>query len=34
VLVTAFDAAGQPVLVTDLVLPGQQHEIRDAYPLT
>jgi GntR family transcriptional regulator len=34
VIVTAFDAAGQPVLVSDLVLPGQQHEIRDAYPFT
>jgi GntR family transcriptional regulator len=34
VIVTAFDAAARPVLVTDLVLPGQQHEIRDAYPFT
>jgi len=34
VLVTAFDAAGEPVLVSDLVLPGQRHEIRDAYPFS
>ena len=33
VVVTAFDAAGQPVQVSDLVLPGQRHELRDAYPL-
>jgi GntR family transcriptional regulator len=32
VVVTAYDAAGQPVLVSDLVLPGQRHEIQDAYP--
>jgi DNA-binding GntR family transcriptional regulator len=32
VVVTAYDAAGQPVQVSDLVLPGQRHEIRDAYP--
>jgi GntR family transcriptional regulator len=32
VIVTAYDAAGQAVLVSDLVLPGQRHEIRDAYP--
>ena len=32
VIVTAYDAAGQPVQVSDLVLPGQRHEIRDAYP--
>lgn len=31
--VTAYDAAGQPVQVSDLVLPGQRHEIRDAYAL-
>jgi GntR family transcriptional regulator len=34
VVVTAYDAAGQPVQVSDLVLPGQRHEIRDAYPFT
>ena len=28
------DPAGQPVQVSDLVLPGQRHEIRDAYPFT
>jgi len=33
VLVTTYDAAGQPMQVSDLVLPGQRHEIRDAYPL-
>jgi GntR family transcriptional regulator len=33
VVVTAFDAAGRPVQVSDLVLPGQRHELRDAYPL-
>jgi GntR family transcriptional regulator len=32
VIVTAFDAAGKPVQVTDLVLPGDRHEIHDAYP--
>lgn len=32
VIVTAYDAAGQPVLISDLVLPGRRHEIRDAYP--
>jgi GntR family transcriptional regulator len=32
VIVTAFDATGKPIQVTDLVLPGQRHEIRDAYP--
>jgi GntR family transcriptional regulator len=31
VIVTAYDAAGRPVQVSDLVLPGQRHEIRDAY---
>jgi DNA-binding GntR family transcriptional regulator len=34
VIVTAYDAAGSPVQVSDLVLPGQQHELRDAYPFT
>jgi GntR family transcriptional regulator len=33
VIVTAYDAAGQPLQVSDLVLPGQRHELRDAYPL-
>jgi DNA-binding GntR family transcriptional regulator len=32
VIVTAYDAAGRAVQVSDLVLPGQRHEIRDAYP--
>ncbi len=34
VIVTAHDAAGRPVQVSDLVLPGQRHEIRDAYPFS
>jgi GntR family transcriptional regulator len=34
VIVTAYDAASQPVQVSDLVLPGQRHELRDAYPFT
>jgi GntR family transcriptional regulator len=34
VIVTAYDAAGRPVQVSDLVLPGQRHELRDAYPFT
>jgi GntR family transcriptional regulator len=32
VIVTAYDTAGRPVQVSDLVLPGQRHELRDAYP--
>ena len=32
VIVTAYDATGRPIQVSDLVLPGQRHEIRDAYP--
>lgn len=32
VIVTAYDAASRPVQVSDLVLPGQRHELRDAYP--
>jgi DNA-binding GntR family transcriptional regulator len=32
VIVTAYDAAARPVQVSDLVLPGQRHELRDAYP--
>jgi len=34
VIVTAYDATGHAVQVSDLVLPGQRHEIRDAYPFT
>jgi DNA-binding GntR family transcriptional regulator len=34
VIVTAYDAAGRPVQVSDLALPGQRHELRDAYPFT
>src|SRR6266699_2657470 len=34
VIVTAYDATGRAVQVSDLVLPGQRHEIRDAYPFT
>jgi DNA-binding GntR family transcriptional regulator len=34
VIVTAYDATGAPVQVSDLVLPGQRHELRDAYPFT
>lgn len=34
VIVTAYDAAGAPVQVSDLALPGQRHELRDAYPFT
>ncbi|MGH3275628.1 MAG: GntR family transcriptional regulator [Streptosporangiaceae bacterium] len=33
VIVTAYDATARPVQVSDLVLPGQRHELRDAYPL-
>ena len=32
VIVTAYDATGQAIQVSDLVLPGQRHQIRDAYP--
>jgi GntR family transcriptional regulator len=32
VIVTAYDATGKPLQVSDLVLPGQRHELRDAYP--
>jgi DNA-binding GntR family transcriptional regulator len=32
VIVTAYDAMTQPVQVTDIVLPGDRHEIHDAYP--
>jgi GntR family transcriptional regulator len=34
VIVTAYDATAGPLLVTDLVLPGDRHEIHDAYPFT
>jgi DNA-binding GntR family transcriptional regulator len=34
VVVTAYDAAGRPVQVADIVLPGDRHEIHDAYPFT
>jgi DNA-binding GntR family transcriptional regulator len=32
VIVTAYDATSEPVQVTDIVLPGDRHEIHDAYP--
>jgi DNA-binding GntR family transcriptional regulator len=32
VIVTAYDAVSKPVHVTDIVLPGDRHEIHDAYP--
>jgi DNA-binding GntR family transcriptional regulator len=31
VIVTAYDATGKPLQVSDLVLPGERHELRDAY---
>jgi GntR family transcriptional regulator len=31
VIVTAYDATARPVQVTDIVLPGDRHEIHDAY---
>jgi GntR family transcriptional regulator len=34
VIVTAYDAVSKPVHVTDIVLPGNRHEIHDAYPFT
>jgi GntR family transcriptional regulator len=34
VIVTAYDAAGQPLQVADLVLPGERHELKDTYPFT
>lgn len=34
VVVTAYDPAGKPLQVMDIVLPGDQHEIRDAYPFS
>jgi DNA-binding GntR family transcriptional regulator len=32
VIVTAYDATVRPLQVTDIVLPGDRHEIHDAYP--
>jgi DNA-binding GntR family transcriptional regulator len=32
VVVTTYDATARPLQVTDLVLPGDRHEIHDAYP--
>lgn len=32
VLVTVYDAARTPLQVVDLVLPGERHELHDAYP--
>jgi GntR family transcriptional regulator len=32
VIVTAYDPTGQPLQVMDIVLPGDRHEIHDAYP--
>ena len=32
VIVTAYDASGKPLQVSELVLPGQRHELREAYP--
>ncbi len=34
VIVTAYDALARPVHVIDIVLPGDRHEIQDAYPFT
>jgi DNA-binding GntR family transcriptional regulator len=34
VIVTAYDATGKALQVSDLVLPGQRHELRDSYPLS
>jgi len=34
VIVTAYDAGARPLQVTDIVLPGDRHEIHDAYPFT
>jgi DNA-binding GntR family transcriptional regulator len=33
VLATVFDTAGRPVLVADLALPGDLHELTDSYAL-
>lgn len=32
VLVTVYDATRTPIQVVDLVLPGERHELHDAYP--
>ena len=34
VIVTAYDATARPIQVTDIVLPGDRHEIHDAYPFS
>jgi DNA-binding GntR family transcriptional regulator len=34
VVVAAYDATGKPLQVMDMVLPGEQHEIYDAYPFS
>ena len=34
VIVTVYDAAARPLQVVDIVLPGDRHEIHDAYPFT
>ena len=34
VIVTAYDATARPLQVTDIVLPGDRHEIHDAYPFS
>jgi GntR family transcriptional regulator len=34
VIVTAYDAAARPLQVVDIVLPGDRHEIHDAYPFS
>jgi GntR family transcriptional regulator len=33
VVVAAYDATGRPIQVSDLVLPGHRHQLRDAYAL-
>src|SRR5512142_674793 len=33
-VVAVYTAAGEPVLVSSLVLPGDRHEIEDSYPLS
>ena len=34
VIVAAYDAPRTPIQVADLVLPGERHELHDAYPFT
>jgi hypothetical protein len=34
VIVVAYDATRTPIQVADLVLPGERHELHDAYPFT